>query len=115
MWQYFIGAWVLISLFDNPYEKRRRKYNQLVVEHLTQMNENIENFKRLLREDNNPFAIQAIADAMGCNLHIYSLEDIDYILIGIYEELPEKASEIARLINEMPGTPQPRGYGLEFV
>ena len=77
------------------------------------MNERIENYIRLIKLD--PIAERGIADGLGENLHIFSLEDINYILNGIYEELPESAVRIAEYIDAMPGTPLPRGYGVEFV
>lgn len=114
MWKFLLKAWVLTEVFSRSINKQKSKYNQLVVEHLRQMDEQIAGHKELMRE-NNPFIVRAIADAIGTNLHIYSQEDINYILNGIYEEFPEEASKIGKLIDEMPGTPQSRGYGLDFV
>ena len=113
MWQYLLGAWLFTSLFDNTYEERRRKYNRLVAKHRKQLDDRIENYIRLIKLD--PIAEQGIADGLEYNFHIYSSEDIDYILNGIYEELPEAANRIADMFDEMPVLPQPRGFGIEFV
>ena len=113
MWKFLLGAWVVTSLFDDPYECQRRKYNKLVAEHLAQIDERIEKYIRLIKKDS--FAERAIAVFLGDNFHIFSSEDIDYILCGIYEELPKAAWRISEMIDEMPGTPQPRGFGVDFV
>ena len=113
MWQYIFGAWLFTSLFGDSYEKRRRRYNNLVAKHRQQMDERIENYIRLIKKDR--FAETAIADFFEDNLHIFSEEEINYILVGIYQELPEAACRIAKMIDEMPVTPVERGYGIEFV
>ena len=113
MFNFLIGAWVLTTMFGSSYNQRRKKYNKLVAKHLKQMDERIEKYIRLIRRGS--IAERGIADAFSDNLDIYSLEDINYILNGIYQELPEAATRIAQYIDALPGTPQPRGYGVEFV
>ena len=113
MWQYLLGAWVVTSLFDDSYEDRRRKYNWLVKKHRKQMDERIDNYIRLIELDS--IAELGIADFFEANLDVYSEEEINYILVGIYQELPESALRIAQMINELPLTPQPRGFGVDFI
>ena len=113
MWKYLLGAWVVTSLFDDSYEDRRWKYNRLVAKHRQQMDERVDNYIRLIGLDS--IAERAIADFFEANLDIYSSEEINYILVGIYEELPDAACRIAQMIDEMPGTPHPRGFGVDFV
>jgi hypothetical protein len=113
MWQYILGAWLFTSVFSDSYEKRRRKYNRLVAKHRKQLDDRIENYIRLINLDS--IAERGIADGLGENLHIFSAEEIDYILAGIYEELPDSAIRISQMIDEMPLTPQPRGFGVDFV
>ena len=113
MWQYLLGAWLFTSLFDDSYEDRRWKYNRLVAKHRKQMDERVENYIRLIELDS--IAELGIADFFEDNLDIYSEEEINYVLAGIYEELPESACRIAQMINEMPLTPQHRGFGVDFV
>jgi hypothetical protein len=113
MWKFLLGAWVLTSTIDSSYNKRRRNYNQLVANHRRLLDEKIKNYIRLIKLD--PIAEHGVADGLEYNFHIYSSEDIDYILNGIYEELPEAACRIAQLFAEMPVPPQPRGFGIEFV
>ena len=113
MWEYFIGAWLFTSVFSDSYEKRRRKYNQLVAKHRQRLDEKIDNYIRLIELDS--IAELGIADFFEANLDVYSEEEINYILVGIYEELPEAALRIAQMINELPLTPQHRGFGVDFV
>ena len=75
MWKFLLKVWVLTEIFSRSYNKQKRNYNHLVVEHLMQMDEQIEDYKKLMRE-NNPFIVRAVADAIGSNLHVYSQEDI---------------------------------------
>jgi regulator of sigma D len=102
-----------MSAFGKSYDQRRRKYNKLVDRHLAQMDERIQNYIRLIKLDS--IAERGIADNLGENLHIFSLEDITYILNGIHKELPASAIRIAEYIDAMPGTPVPRGYGVSHV
>ncbi len=113
MWKFLLGAWVVTSMFDDSYEDRRWKYNRLVAKHRKQMDERIDNYIRLIELDS--IAELGIADFFEDNLDIFSLEEIDYILKAIYQELPDSALRIAQMINELPGTPQPRGFGVDFV
>ena len=113
MWKYLLGAWVVTSLFDDSYEDRRWKYNLLVAKHRQQMDERVDNYIRLIELD--PIAELGIADFFQANLDVYSSEEINYILVGIYQELPEAACRIAQMIDEMPLAPQPRGFGVDFV
>ena len=113
MWQYILGAWLFTSVCGDSYEDRRRKYNWLVKKHRKQMDERIDNYIRLIELDS--IAELGIADFFEANLDVYSEEEINYILVGIYQELPEAALRIAQMINEMPLTPQPRGFGVDFV
>ena len=113
MLELLLGSWLLTSLFDDSYEDRIRKYNWLVKKHRKQMDERIDNYIRLIELDS--IAELGIADYFEDNLDIYSEEEINYILCGIYEELPKAAWRISEMIDEMPGTPQPRGYGVDFV
>ena len=100
MWKYLLGAWVVTSLFDDSYEDQRWKYNRLVAKHRLMLDEKIENYIRLIKLD--PIAERGCADGLEYNLHIFSLEDINYILNGIYEELPDAACRIAQMIDELP-------------
>ena len=113
MLELLLGSWLLTSLFDDSDEDRRRKYNWLVKKHRKQMDERIDNYIRLIELDS--IAELGIADFFEANLDVYSEEEINYILVGIYQELPEAALRIAQMINEMPLTPQPRGFGVDFV
>ena len=113
MWQYILGAWLFTSVFGDSYEKRRRNYNRLVAKHRQRLDDKIDNYIRLIKLDS--IAERGVADGLEYNFHIFSLEDIDYILDGIYQELPEAACRIADMFAEMPVPPQPRGYGIEFV
>lgn len=113
MWKFLLGAWALTSAVDSSYNKRRRKYNQLVANHRRLLDKKIANYIRLIKLD--PIAEQGMADGLETSFHIYSSEDIDYILNGIYQELPEAACRIADMFAEMPVLPQPRGFGIEFV
>ena len=113
MWQYIFGAWIFTSVFGDSNEKRRQNYNRLVAKHLKKLDDRIENYIRLIKLDS--IAEHGVADGLEYNFHIFSSEDIDYILCGIYEELPKAAWRISEMIDEMPGTPQPRGFGVDFV
>ena len=113
MLNYFIGAWLLTSIFGDSYNQRRKRYNKLVANHRKQMDVRIANYIRLIKLD--PIAEHGVADGLEHNLDIFSLEDINYILDGIYQELPESAIRIAQYIDKLPGTPQARGYGVDFV
>ena len=113
MFNYLIGAWIITSMFGSSYNQRRKRYNKLVAKHLKQMDERIIKYIGLIRRGS--IAERGIADALSDNLDIYSLEDINYLLNGIAQELPEAATRIAQYIDAMPGTPQARGYGVEFV
>ena len=113
MLNYLIGAWLFTSVFGDSYNYRRKKYNKLVAKHRKQMDERIANYIRLIKLDS--IAERGIADGLEVSLHIFSLEDINYILNGIYQELPDSAVRIAQYIDEMPVAPQPRGYGVDFV
>ena len=113
MWKFLLGAWLFTSVFSDSNEKRRRNYNKLVANHRRLLDKKISNYIRLIKLDS--IAEFGVADGLEHNFHIYSSEDIDYILCGIYEELPEAACRIAQMFDEMPVHPQPRGYGIEFV
>ena len=54
MWKFLLGTWIIMSAFGKSYNQRRKQYNKLVDKHLAQMDENIENYKQLMREG-NPF------------------------------------------------------------
>ena len=113
MWKYLLGAWALTSTIDSTYQKRRQKYNLEVAKHRQRLDEKIADYIRLIKLDS--IAERGVADGLEHIFHIFSLEDIEYILNGIYEELPEAACRIAKMIDEMPVTPVERGYGIEFV
>lgn len=113
MWKFLVGAWALTTAIDSKYEKRRRKYNQAVANHRRLLDEKIANYIRLIKID--PIAEQGTADGLEARFDIYSEEDIEYILDGIAEELPEAADRIFNMFAEMPVLPEPRGYGIDFV
>jgi hypothetical protein len=113
MWKFLLGAWALASVCDNKYEKRKQKYNQAVANHRRLLDEKIANYIRLIRLD--PIAEQGMADGLAASFHIFSQEDIVYILDGISVELPEAADRIFDMFAEMPVLPEVRGYGIEFV
>jgi hypothetical protein len=113
MFKVLLGSLILTSVFDNSYNQRRKRYNKLVAKHRKQMDERIANYIRLIKLDS--IAEHGVADGLEHNLDIFSLEDIKYILDGIYKELPESAMRISQYIDELPGTPQARGYGVDFV
>ena len=114
MFNFLFKSWLLTSVFSSSFKKQQRQYERLIAEHYNQMDIQIEEFIELIRDDNN-FYLRGIAEIMGCNLHLYSQEDINYILSGIYEEFPDEAIKIEKYIDELPGTPQWRGHGTEFI
>ena len=113
MWKFLLGALALTSTFDSSYQKRRQKYNLAVANHRRLLDGMIANYIRLIKLD--PIAECGVADGLEARFHIYSEEDIVYILDGIYEELPEAADRIFDMFAEMPVLPEVRGYGIEFV
>ncbi len=105
MLNFFLKSWILAEVFKGSAKRQQRQYDLLVKEHHSQLNKQIQIFVEIIEEYEgqikNVNVDQCIVNFLVDNPYGYSIEDINHILACLYQDYPDNAKHIKKLLNEI--------------
>jgi len=102
---FLFKSWLMTTVSSSALKKQQKECDRLIAEHYCQIDKQVQIFIEVIEEYTgqikNVDVDQCIVNFLVDNPYGYNLEDVNYIIIALFQYYPENAKHIKKLLNEI--------------